>query len=87
VVRSEKTSTSTLQYALDGKEITNMVGDEEIKSTAKWDGDALVLAWKDNGGTRTFRFLLSADGQTMTMDVADSNPDGPSGDVVVLQKQ
>ena len=85
--RSGFKSTTKLIYNLDGGEIVNHVGDEEIKATAKWDGETLVLEWKDQGGTSTRRFAMAKDGKSMTMEVRDSDPNVPAGDVVVLDKQ
>src|SRR2546421_7225955 len=85
--RSGFKSTTKLIYSLDGGEIVNHVGDEEIKATAKWDGETLVLEWKDQGGTSTRRFAMAKDGKSMTMEVRDSDPNIPAGDVVVLDKQ
>ena len=85
--RSGFKSTTKLIYNLDGGEIVNHVGDEEIKATAKWDGETLVLEWKDQGGTSTRRFAMAKDGKSMTMEVRDSDPNIPAGDIVVLDKQ
>ena len=86
-VHSDVQTTTSLNYSLDGKEVLNHVGDEEIKTTAKWDGGALVLQWKDQGGTSTRRFVLAKDGKSMTMEVRDSDQSIPSGDVVTLEKK
>ena len=86
-VRSGFESTAKLNYKLNGGETINHVGDEEIKATAKWDGETLVLEWKDQGGTSTRRFAMAKDGKSMTMEVHDSDPNTRAGDVVVLDKQ
>jgi len=85
--RSGFKSTTKLNYNLDGGEIVNHVGDEEIKTIASWEGNALVLEWKDQGGTFARRFLLAKDGKSMTMKVHDSDRNIPAGDIVVLEKQ
>jgi hypothetical protein len=57
-------------YTLDGKECTNRVRGNMVKSTAKWEGDELVI------DSRVFalreaaiqdRWAVSADGKTITL--------------------
>jgi hypothetical protein len=35
-----------MKYSTDGKETTNSVRGNQIRSTAKWDGDELAIAGK-----------------------------------------
>jgi hypothetical protein len=57
-------------YTTDGKETTNNIRDMEAKSTAKWEGDALIVETKLNaGGTDILikgKWTLSEDGKTLT---------------------
>ena len=68
----------TLTYKLDGSPSTNTVmgrgGQSEVKSTAKWDGSALVIeSTRDFGGntvtTKETRRLDSS-GREMTVEIA-----------------
>jgi hypothetical protein len=56
------------KYTTGGAEITNVNGPVEMKSTAKWDGDVLVIESKgkfqDNDITLIDRWSLSSDGKT-----------------------
>lgn len=58
-------------YTTDGKECVNKVGENEFKSTLKWDGDDLVVETKGSFGGNDFtskdRWNLSADGKTLTV--------------------
>jgi hypothetical protein len=57
-------------YTTDGKEVANMQGPQEIKSTVVWDGDKLVFNSKlkagDNDVTIKNVWSLSSDGNTLT---------------------
>ena len=87
VMNSSGESRRTISYALDGSEITNGSGDDRIKSKVVRDGDAIVLEWIDEGGTFTRKLHLSNDRRTMTVNVHDSNPDGETDDLIVLDRQ
>ena len=80
-----------LKYSTDGKETTNTVRGNEIKSTAKWDGDELVIDGKAsfNGSDVTLkdRWSLSADGKTLTILRHIVSPMGEADQKVVLEKQ
>ena len=80
-------STRTLNYALDGRELVNGSGDDRITSKIKLSSHAIALEWIDEGGTYTRNISLSPDRKTMTIAVHDSNPDGESDHVIVLQRQ
>lgn len=58
-------------YTTDGKECVNKVGENEFKSTLKWDGDDLVVDTKGSFGGNDFtskdRWNLSSDGKTLTV--------------------
>lgn len=89
-------TTRTLTYLLDGKESTNpgMPG-AETKSTAKWEGESLVIASTTsmsgpNGDvTITAKEVrsLSADGKTMTVVTTSQSPMGERTTKRVYDKQ
>jgi hypothetical protein len=62
--------TVSLKYSTDGKETTNQLMGTPAKTTASWDGGALVIKMSiDAGGTEillTQRVTLSDDGKVMT---------------------
>ncbi len=87
VVNAGGKSTVSLNYALDGQVSTNIVDGEEIRSTAAWSGDELVLAWSDKGGTFTRRFAFSDKGRKITVNAHDTNSDGEANDLLVFEKQ
>jgi hypothetical protein len=83
--------TAELKYSTDGKETTNTVRGNELKSTAKWEGDELVIAGKTsiNGADVTLndRWSLSADGKTLTILRHVNSPMGETNQKIVLEKQ
>lgn len=87
IVHSGSQLITKIDYNLDGHEVVNHNDDEDVKTIARWDGSVLVLEWKDQGGTTTFRVDLQENGKTMTMAVQDSDRSVPSGDLLVLDKQ
>ena len=60
-----------MAYTTDGKESVNHMGDNEFKTTLKWDGDELVGDTKGsfdgNDFTAKDRWALSDGGKTMTV--------------------
>jgi hypothetical protein len=80
-----------MKYSTDGKETTNSVRGNEIKSTAKWEGDELAIAGKTslNGADVTLsdRWALSADGKTLTIQRHVASPMGETDQKIVLEKQ
>ena len=63
--------TYDVAYNTEGKETTNSVGGNDFKSTAKWDGDELVVDTKGSFGGTDFtskdRWNLSTDGKVLTV--------------------
>jgi hypothetical protein len=63
--------TYDMSYTTDGKECVNHIGDNELKSTLKWDSDDLVVESKGSFGGDEFtakgRWSLSSDGKTLTV--------------------
>jgi len=87
VVNGSGKSTVSLNYTLDGGVNTNRVDGEEIKSTAGWNGETLVLEWRDQGGTFTRRFTFSEKGRKITVNAHDASLDGEKDDLLVFEKQ
>lgn len=83
--------TAEMKYSTDGKETSNSVRGNPIKSTAKWEGDDLVIASKVsfNGSDVTMndRWALSADGKTLTIQRHVVSPMGETDQKIVLEKQ
>ncbi|HMV86927.1 MAG TPA: hypothetical protein PLD20_15065 [Blastocatellia bacterium] len=76
------------KYTTDGKESTQEVMGATAQTSAKWEGDVLIIDWKVESAGFNRKITLSADGKTMTMLVKQSTPDGQSAtDTVVLEKQ
>ena len=77
-----------LKYTTDGKEGDNQIGPQQIKTSAAWEKDALVIEWKADGSTFRRRITLSSDGKLMTIAVHHAEPNGEmADDTVVLEKQ
>jgi hypothetical protein len=83
--------TAEMKYSTDGKETTNSVRGNEIKTTAKWEGDDLAIDGKAslNGADVTLkdRWSLSADGKTLTIQRHVNSPMGETDQKIVLEKQ
>ena len=83
-------NTIEAKYTIGGKESEAPVGDEVIKATAKWDGDALVIDWRgpEEGWYYVRKLTLSADGKTMTINLKHSLPNGGMDEKIwVFEKQ
>jgi hypothetical protein len=80
--------TVNFTYSLDGKESLQQLEGRQVKTTAKWEGESLVIQFKNDEGFNFLRkFTVSGDGKTMTIDVKQSSPNGSANDIVVLDKQ
>jgi hypothetical protein len=82
----------TASYTTDGKETTNQgFGGSESKSTAKWDGDTLLMETKgtfgDNSYTMKDKWSLSADGKVLTLVRHFSSANGEMDQKMVFDKQ
>ena len=86
--QSERTSEIT--YTTDGRECKNEIRGAEAVGTATWDGSALVIqSTTDVQGmkiTLDETWKLSADGQTLTLDVQLGSPRGSAALMIVLAK-
>jgi hypothetical protein len=83
--------TTELKYTTDGKECTNVIRGAEVKGTAKWEGDTLVINSKRElqGATIAFqeRWTMSADGNTLSIATHITSPQGEADLKFVLEKQ
>jgi hypothetical protein len=83
--------TYDMAYTTDGKECVNHLGDNEFKSTLKWDGDDLFTDTKGsfdgNAFTAKDRWTLSDGGKTMTMQRHISTDGGDFEIKLVFEKQ
>jgi hypothetical protein len=83
--------TAELKYTTDGKESTNEIRGNTIKSSAKWEGDALVINSKGSFGgndlTITDKWTLSEDGKTLTIGRHFVSSQGELDQKVVMEKQ
>jgi hypothetical protein len=76
------------KYSTDGKETEQEVMGQTAKTSAKWEGDALVIEFKTADSSFKRKITLSADGKTMTKAVTHSPVGGdPMEDTVVFEKQ
>lgn len=75
------------KYSADGKETDVAMGDQTVKGSIKWEGEALIIAWKGDDRSFTRKCKLSADGKTLTLEVVNSGGGGTATDTVVLDKQ
>ena len=76
------------KYTTDGKETEQEVMGRMSKTSAKWEGDALVIEFKSEEGFFKRKITLSADGKTITKIVTQSPRDGEqTEDTVVFEKQ
>ncbi len=80
-----------MNYSTDGKETTNELRGNTMKSVAKWDGEELVINTKgtfgDNEITILDRMSLSTDGKTLTLKRHFSSAMGEADQTLILEKQ
>lgn len=81
----------TANYTTDGKEVTNKIGPREVKSTASWEGNNLVVnsrtSFNDNDITIKSTWSLSEDGKILTQNAHFTSPMGEADQKVVFEKQ
>jgi hypothetical protein len=84
-------STYDVSYTTDGKECVNHMGENEFKSTLKWEGDELVVETKGSFGGNEFtakgRWSLSSDGKMLTVTQHFSSAMGEGDVKEVFDKQ
>ena len=73
----------------DGKESTFNASGADVKATAKWDGNSLVVVSSVPAAGIAYndRMTLSADGKTLTSTVRVDTPQGSVDATVVFDKQ
>jgi hypothetical protein len=80
-----------MKYSTDGKETTNSLMGNDMKSKASWEGKTLVIASTANFGGAdvklTDKWSLSDDGKTLTDVQAISAPQGDFEMTMILVKQ
>ncbi|MGA3189479.1 MAG: hypothetical protein ABSF22_20430 [Bryobacteraceae bacterium] len=83
--------TTTSKYSTDGKETTNQMMGNDVKSTAQWEGKVLVVKSAANFGGADVKLVskysLSEDGKTLTQALSISAPQGDFDMNIVLVKQ
>lgn len=81
----------TAKYTTDGKEVTNQIGEREVKATMKWDGNVLVISSHfDYSGAQVSAqgtWALSADGKTLNVNLHYTSPMGETEQKLVYEKQ
>ncbi len=89
--REQGDFTSEAKYTTDGKECTNQMFGNPIKSTLKWDGETLVItskgAFQDNEFTVVSKWTLSGDGKVLTINQHFTSSMGEGDSKAVLEKQ
>ena len=77
------------KYTIGGQETERQVMGRTAKTSAKWEGDALVIEFKTtDSGFFKRKITLSADGKTMTKIVTQSKGDGDQiEETAVFEKQ
>lgn len=82
---------SEANYTTDGKECTNEMRGNPIKSTVKWEGDTLVVnskaSFNGNDVTITEKWSLSGDGKSLTILRHFATSQGEMDNKLVLEKQ
>ena len=84
------TFTTENAYTTDGKECVNKGRIGDVRSTLKWDGNALIIDSKvdfqGNAVAITNRWTLSDDGKTLTMNVHFASGMGDGDARIVYEK-
>jgi hypothetical protein len=87
---AQGTNTTESAYTTDGKDSINMLGGQEAKTVATWDGSKLVMKSKRQMQgmdiSITGNWTLSADGKTLTIVNSISAPQGEFDIKMVLEK-
>ena len=74
-------------YTTDGKESEVQSTSGALKATAKWEGDALIVEWKNEGFQVRRKYILSADGKTLTTNARRYTANGEIDEMSVFEKQ
>ena len=82
---------ATSNYTTDGKEATNKMGSQDVKSTVTWQGNNLVMnaktSFPDGDITINSVWSLAEDGKTLTQTVHLTAPTGEADRKLVFEKQ
>jgi hypothetical protein len=80
-----------LAYTTDGKESTNTIRGNPVKSTVKWEGGALLIDSKGTFGGNDVqikdKWTLSEDGKTLTINRHFTSQMGEADQKQMLEKQ
>jgi hypothetical protein len=91
VTTTQNDQTQTFKYSTDGKETTNSMMGNDMKSKANWDGKTLVISSTANMGGADLKmdtkYSLSDDGKTLTQALKIAAPQGEFEMTIVLVKQ
>jgi hypothetical protein len=78
-------------YTTDGKESTNTIRDNPVKSIVKWEGDNLLFDTKASFGgndvTIKDKWALSEDGKVLTLERQFSSSQGDAKQKLIYEKQ
>jgi hypothetical protein len=80
-----------LVYSLDGRERLMRVGEDELRTSAQWQGNILVLSWKVTSRLGTVTSLkrdltVASDGETLVMALfANGRKEDPE-EIIVMRK-
>lgn len=81
----------TINFTTDGKEATNSLAGNEVKSTAVWEGSNLVmnakLKFNEQDVAIKYIWTMGPDGKTMTQDVHYNSPMGEADQKLTFDKQ
>lgn len=90
-VRQDKEVKTEANLSTDGKEFTVKTQFGDMKGTAKWDGDALVVESKlqiqGNEITQSDRWVLAAGGKELKVDSVLNTPQGEVKLTIIYDKQ
>jgi uncharacterized protein (DUF2147 family) len=75
------------KYTIDGEVTEQEVLGRTAKTSAKWDGDALVIEFKAGEGFFKRKITMSADGKTITVVLTQSPSESNKEEIVVFEKQ
>ncbi len=71
IVGAQGPFTAKFKYSTDGKEVSNVNGPSDLKSTAKWDNETLVIEsagkFRGNDWKVVDKWALSSDGKTLKL--------------------
>jgi hypothetical protein len=89
IVQANDEGERTLEqvYRTDGSQSINKVGNREVTSTAKWDGQVLVISSERGDFAQSERWTLSGDGQVLTLVNRVKSPKGNFEVTVVMDKE